>query len=58
MNIKLEIRVVILVIIIIVMIIMIIILIIITRFDMYVCFGFLLTRLCRARTIDLFCQSF
>ena len=43
---------------IIIIIIMIIIIIIITRVKMYVCFGFLLTRSCRARTIDLLCQSF
>ena len=37
--------------------IMIIIIIIITRIVMYVCFGFPLDRLRRARTIDLQCQS-
>ena len=34
-----------------------IMLIIITRVKMYVCFGFSLARLRRARTIDLQCQS-
>ena len=34
-----------------------IMIIIITRVEMYVCFGFSLTRLRRARTIDLQCQS-
>ena len=39
------------------MIMIIIIICSITRVEMYVCFGFSLTRLRRARTIDLQCQS-